>query len=73
VLREVVAHLRAGRWEDAHRLVQDDHSALGAWLHGRAADLWRISHPHGAGLNPALLPGLLPGAWPAPEDMHDPH
>ncbi|MEI8303839.1 MAG: NAD(P)H-hydrate dehydratase [Burkholderiales bacterium] len=48
-------------------------ACLGAWLHGRAADLWRVSHPHGAGLNPALLPALLPGAWPAPEDMHDPH
>ncbi|MBU6271883.1 MAG: NAD(P)H-hydrate dehydratase [Betaproteobacteria bacterium] len=48
-------------------------ACLGAWLHGRAADLWRLDHPHGAGLNPARLPGLLPGAWPATEDPHDAH
>ena len=48
-------------------------ACLGAWLHGHAADLWRLDHPHGAGLDPAHLPALLPGAWPAPEDPHDPH
>lgn len=35
--REVLIHLRDGRWNDAHRLVQDvqdDPSLLGAWLHG---------------------------------------
>lgn len=48
-------------------------ACLGAWLHGRAADLWQLDHPHGAGLDPAHLPALLPGAWPAPEEAHDPH
>lgn len=36
-LHEVLAHMRAGRWNDAHRLVQDvpdDPLLLGAWLHG---------------------------------------
>jgi hypothetical protein len=34
VLHDVLAHLRAGRWNDAHQLVQSDGSALNAWLHG---------------------------------------
>lgn len=34
VIEKVVQHLRAGRWEDAHREVQRDASLLGAWLHG---------------------------------------
>ncbi len=34
LLRAVVAHLQAGRWTEAHRDVQEDGSALGAWLHG---------------------------------------
>jgi len=34
VLRQVLAHLRAGRWTMAHSLVQSDDSLLGAWLHG---------------------------------------
>jgi hypothetical protein len=25
--------MRAGRWNEAHHLAQDDHSPLGAWLH----------------------------------------
>ena len=35
--REVLAHMREGRWIEAHRLVQDvqdDPLLLGAWLHG---------------------------------------
>ncbi len=33
-LRQVLAHMRAGRWVEAHNLVQSDDSALAAWLHG---------------------------------------
>lgn len=33
-LREVLAHMRADRWREAHNLVQDDDSELAAWLHG---------------------------------------
>lgn len=33
-LHQVLAHLRAGRWTEAHNLVQQDDSALAAWLHG---------------------------------------
>jgi len=33
-LRDVLAHMRSGHWNDAHNLVQSDDSALGAWLHG---------------------------------------
>lgn len=31
---QVLQHLRAGRWNAAHDLVQKDDSALAAWLHG---------------------------------------
>jgi hypothetical protein len=34
LLRQVVAHLRAGEWTQAHNRVQQDGSALAAWLHG---------------------------------------
>lgn len=34
ILREVLTHLRAGRWREAHNRVQDDGSELAAWLHG---------------------------------------
>lgn len=34
ILRQVLVHLRAGRWTEAHNLVQSDDSLLGAWLHG---------------------------------------
>ena len=34
LLHEVLTHMRAGRWREAHNLVQDDGSELGAWLHG---------------------------------------
>jgi hypothetical protein len=33
-LQAVIASMRAGRWYEAHNLVQDDASELGAWLHG---------------------------------------
>jgi hypothetical protein len=33
-LQTVLASMRAGRWVEAHMLVQDDTSELGAWLHG---------------------------------------
>lgn len=33
-LRHAVAHLRAGRWGEAHEIAQEDDSPLGAWLHG---------------------------------------
>jgi hypothetical protein len=34
LLRQVLAHLHAGRWNEAHQLVQHDASPLAAWLHG---------------------------------------
>ncbi len=34
LLHQVLAHMRAGRWREAHDLVQDDGSELAAWLHG---------------------------------------
>lgn len=34
VLHTVLDHLHAGRWTEAHNLVQSDASELGAWLHG---------------------------------------
>jgi hypothetical protein len=34
LLLQVVAHLKAGRWTAAHDGVQQDSSAVGAWLHG---------------------------------------
>ncbi|OYT91203.1 MAG: hypothetical protein CFE43_14665 [Burkholderiales bacterium PBB3] len=34
ILRQVLVHQRAGRWVEAHKLVQDDGSELAAWLHG---------------------------------------
>jgi hypothetical protein len=34
VLHQVLVHLRAGRWNEAHNLVQSDASPLAAWLHG---------------------------------------
>jgi hypothetical protein len=33
-LRQALAQLRSGRWNEAHELVQRDDSALAAWLHG---------------------------------------
>ena len=33
-LRQALVHLRAGRWNEAHVIVQSDESPLGAWLHG---------------------------------------
>lgn len=33
-LHRVLAHLRAGHWNEAHNLVQTDNSPLAAWLHG---------------------------------------
>ncbi len=32
-LRLALAHMRAGRWDEAHHLAQEDPSELGAWLH----------------------------------------
>lgn len=34
ILHQVLVHLRAGRWIEAHNLVQSDDSPQGAWLHG---------------------------------------
>ncbi|MFM6993041.1 MAG: hypothetical protein ACKOWD_17595 [Rhodoferax sp.] len=34
ILHAVLEHLRAGRWNAAHDLVQQDGSVQGAWLHG---------------------------------------
>lgn len=33
-LRQVLAHMQAGRWREAHDLVQNEHSELAACLHG---------------------------------------
>jgi hypothetical protein len=33
-LRQVLAHLREGRWTEAHNEVQRDDSRAAAWLHG---------------------------------------
>jgi hypothetical protein len=33
-LREIADLMRAGRWNEAHDLVQRDDSLLAAWLHG---------------------------------------
>ena len=35
-LRQVLVHMRAGRWTEAHNLVQSDNSdsQQAAWLHG---------------------------------------
>jgi hypothetical protein len=33
-LKAVLVKMREGRWYEAHNLVQDDTSELGAWLHG---------------------------------------
>ena len=33
-LEQVLQHLHAGRWNQAHDLVQKDGSMLAAWLHG---------------------------------------
>lgn len=33
-LAAAIAHLRAGRWQAAHGIAQDDASATGSWLHG---------------------------------------
>ena len=34
MLHEVIAHLKAGRWAQAHDLVQQEDSTAAAWLHG---------------------------------------
>lgn len=34
LLHDVLAHMRAGHWREAHDLVQEDGSELAAWLHG---------------------------------------
>jgi hypothetical protein len=34
ILREALLCARAGRWEEAHTLVQSDESIPAAWLHG---------------------------------------
>ena len=33
-LATAVEHLAAGRWQEAHAIVQEDESPLGCWLHG---------------------------------------
>ena len=34
ILRQALVHIRAGRWNEAHTLVQSDESQRAAWLHG---------------------------------------
>lgn len=38
-------------------------ATLGAWLHGRAGDLWQGRHPRGIGLSAAEIPDLLVEAF----------
>lgn len=33
-LSAALEHLAAGRWQEAHAIVQEDDSPLGSWLHG---------------------------------------
>ena len=33
-LQDAVAHLEAGDWQAAHKIVQNDASAKGSWAHG---------------------------------------
>jgi hypothetical protein len=33
-LARALDHLAAGAWQDAHQIVQNESSTLGAWLHG---------------------------------------
>jgi hypothetical protein len=33
-LDRALAHLAAGRWQDAHTIVQEEKSTMGSWLHG---------------------------------------
>ncbi|HEY7655155.1 MAG TPA: hypothetical protein VIG07_20235 [Methylomirabilota bacterium] len=33
-LAKALRHLAAGEWQRAHEIVQEDKSALGAWMHG---------------------------------------
>ncbi len=33
-MMDVVSMLEQGDWQQAHANVQDDHSAIGCWLHG---------------------------------------
>lgn len=47
----------------AQRRGPGDAAMLGAWLHGRAGDLWQARHPSGIGLSAARLPGLLMEAF----------
>ena len=34
IFRQALLHIRAGRWDEAHTLVQSDESQTAAWLHG---------------------------------------
>ncbi len=34
IIHEVLGHLHAGRWNDAHDLIQREDSIAAAWLHG---------------------------------------
>ena len=34
IFRQALLHIRAGRWDEAHTLVQSDESQAAAWLHG---------------------------------------
>jgi hydroxyethylthiazole kinase-like uncharacterized protein yjeF len=43
----------------ARGLAAPDAARLGAWLHGRAGDLWQLRHPSGTGLSAARLPELV--------------
>ena len=52
-LRQALVHMRAGRWNEAHILVQSDESALAAWLHGilhvQEGDLGNAEYWYGQG------------------------
>lgn len=46
----------------AQRVPAPQAACLGAWLHGRAGELWQLAHPYGAGLSAAQLPALVASA-----------
>ena len=52
-LREALIHMRSGRWDEAHKLVQSDPSPEAAWLHGilhvQEGDLENAEYWYGQG------------------------
>lgn len=53
ILRQALLHIRSGRWDEAHTLVQSDESQTAAWLHGilhvQEGDLGNAEYWYGQG------------------------